>query len=251
MNISPTFKAKAAPPKLMQPGQGPLHDPAIPPQATAMRPAPPSDPGLDRAVAQRLAMEVRVVAPIRIQLFRTAAGSSPPTAHRRNGLDDRQQVRDGAGIGGGQSSSEWNALRIRNNVVFRAGFRPVGGVRTGSFPPKTARTDALSTAARDQSIWSLAWSLTSNAACNFCHTPACSPSVKRRQQVMPDPQPISWGRSSQAMPVLSTNKIPVSALRLSKGLRPGFFFRRGFTGINGSRSSHKVSSMRGFVIPQS
>ena len=43
--------------------------------------------------------------------------------------------------------------------------------------------------------------------------PHAIPSVG--QQVMPDPHPISWGRSSQGMPVLRTNRIPVRHFRSS------------------------------------
>lgn len=150
----------------------------------------------------------------------------------------------------GQRSSEWNALRLRNNMVFRACFRPVSGVGTGLFAPKTARTEALSTADRDQSIWLASWSLASKTSCNFCQTPARSHPFNRRQQVMPDSHPISCGRSSHGMPVLSTNKMPVNAFRLSSGFRPGFFVRRSLTGMSGSISSHNVSSTSGVVIPQ-
>ena len=45
--------------------------------------------------------------------------------------------------------------------------------------------------------------------------------VGRRQQVMPLPHPNSSGRSCQAMPLLSTNKIPVNAARAGTRWRPG------------------------------
>jgi hypothetical protein len=39
------------------------------------------------------------------------------------------------------------------------------------------------------------------ARCNRSHTPACCRWRSRRQQVTPDPQPNSWGRSFQLIPV--------------------------------------------------
>ena len=51
-------------------------------------------------------------------------------------------------------------------------------------------------------------------------TPASVQSRSRRQQVMPEPQPSSRGRSSHWIPVLSTNTIPVSTLRSSSRRRP-------------------------------
>jgi hypothetical protein len=52
------------------------------------------------------------------------------------------------------------------------------------------------------------------------HTPVACQSRSRRQQVMPDPQPISCGRYSQGMPVRSTKRIPVKAWRSGTGV-PG------------------------------
>jgi hypothetical protein len=43
-------------------------------------------------------------------------------------------------------------------------------------------------------------------------------SRSRRQQVIPEPKPSSWGRNSQRIPVSSTNRIPHSTLRLSRRL---------------------------------
>jgi hypothetical protein len=49
----------------------------------------------------------------------------------------------------------------------------------------------------------------------------------RRQQLMPEPQPISSGRYSQGMPVFSTNRMPLRACRWLIGLRPGYRRRLG------------------------
>ena len=43
----------------------------------------------------------------------------------------------------------------------------------------------------------------------FCQTPAACQSRRRRQQVVPLPPPISWGRYSHGIPLLSTNGMPV------------------------------------------
>ncbi len=52
-------------------------------------------------------------------------------------------------------------------------------------------------------------------------TPASFQSWSRRQQVMPQPQPISAGRSSQGMPVLRTKRMPVRALAVLQGFSTG------------------------------
>ncbi len=65
----------------------------------------------------------------------------------------------------------------------------------------------------------------------------------RRQQVIPEPKPSSWGRNSQRIPVYSTIRIPHSTLRLSRRLRPGRRGLRGTTGSSGSIRAHNSSSI--------
>src|SRR5215218_7945941 len=82
--------------------------------------------------------------------------------------------------------------------------------------------------------------------CSFSHTPASSQSRRRRQQVLPEPQPISWGSISQGMPLLRTKMMPDKAARSSTRGRPP----RGFGGSGGSRgsmSSHS-SSVTSFLL---
>jgi hypothetical protein len=72
----------------------------------------------------------------------------------------------------------------------------------------------------------------------------------RRQQVLPEPQPISFGSICQGIPERSTNTIPVSAARLETPCeRPGFFLRRLLgRGRSGSIMFHNSSSIRGLDI---
>lgn len=82
------------------------------------------------------------------------------------------------------------------------------------------------TTTRDQSMRSAARSFASKTSCNRSQTPAACRSGRRRQQLMPEPQPISCGSASQGIPDCSTNRMPVNTARLSNGLRPGFRGRR-------------------------
>jgi hypothetical protein len=64
---------------------------------------------------------------------------------------------------------------------------------------------------------------------------------------MPEPQPISCGRYSHPIPVLSTKRIPVSTARSSQGGRPP----RGFARAGGSKGlirSHSASGTSGFAM---
>jgi len=127
--------------------------------------------------------------------------------------------------------------------MFAAAFAAIGRVRPGFLPPVTALSIALSTSARDQSMRSAACNLESGSRCKSCQTPACYQSRSRRQQVMPQPQPISRGRSSQAMPVFSTNKTPAIASRLPIGVRPpcGERFCGGNSGATSSHHSYETN----------
>jgi len=112
----------------------------------------------------------------------------------------------------------------------------------------TAHLSWLFISARDQSILCAFGSMSNSNSCKVCHTPACCHSRRRRQQLIPEPQPSSWGRFSQAMPVFKTKRMPVSALRLSRGLRPGKRARLGLGGNSGSIHSHNSLSRIGLAM---
>ena len=202
--------------------------------------APPSQPG---------AMPIRVIAPIAVHTLGPTAGSAAFAAYRGNAVHQGLQGGDVIRVRPGQPHRQGDPLGIGDQVVLAARLGFVRGIRPGLAPPFRARTEALSTTARDQSIWPAPWSLASKTACSRCQTPAACHSRNRRQQVIPLPQPISWGKSSQPMPVFKTNKMPVRAWRLSIRFRPGCRNRRGGGGGRiGPTIAHKSSSTRGFAI---
>jgi hypothetical protein len=125
-------------------------------------------------------------------------------------------------------------------MMLAASLGPVGRVGARLVPPKTARTAALSNTARLQSMPSAACRPSRQARWMHSQTPCSCQSRSRRQQVMPLPQFISLGRSSQGMPVFSTNRMPVRTCRSGiLGLPPLGFGGSG--GSNGSTSSHSSS----------
>lgn len=97
---------------------------------------------------------------------------------------------------------------VDEQVVLRAGFAPVSGVRAGQLAPLFARTDTASMLARDQSKTSAWASSSSTRCCSRSHTPAACQARSRRQAACPEPSPGWDGRSRQRHPVLSTNKMP-------------------------------------------
>ena len=89
----------------------------------------------------------------------------------------------------------------------------------------------------------------SSASCSAGHTPAFRHSSRRFQSVMPQ-QPISWGKSSQAMPVLSTKRMPVRHTRSpTRGCPPA---RLGSCfGNSGSTTAHRSSVTNSFDMASS
>ncbi len=84
-------------------------------------------------------------------------------------------------------------------------------------------------------------------AMNLSHTPCSCHAAERRQQVIPLLQTSSCGKSSQAMPVFSTNKMPVSTVWSPSGFRLGKRLRRRFGGANKRLIiSHNLSSEIGY-----
>jgi len=248
MNVGAPFVAHAQSPKLMQPTAGAFDDPTVDAQSASVLRVTLGQERLDSTLPQGLAVRLRVVGAIGVRTFGAAFGRAGLSANRWNGINQQQQLRHVVGISGCDSRDQWNPVSIGDDMVFGAGFAAIRRIWTGLVPPKTARTDVESTAARDQLIWSASRNRPKSTRWILFQTPFLCHSANRRQQVIPLPQPISCGRSSQPIPVLSTNRMPVSTARLSSGLRPGYRLRRRLGGgSTGSMICHNWSSKIGFA----
>ena len=75
---------------------------------------------------------------------------------------------------------------------------------------------------------------------------ASLPPRSRRQQVTPEPQPISSGSIAQGMPERSTKRMPVSTARSSTRGRPPFLLTRRL-GRSGSTVAHSSSVTNAFM----
>ena len=213
-------------PCALLPAKRALRYPAVAPQLlTALDPAPGDarhDPALSQATAQLLVI-IRLV---RVNLLGAVARSASLTAHERNGVHGRQQllpVRDvrSREYGGKRQAVpvyRLMALGSRTASVHRRRADRLA-LRPPFFAP-LARMKMLSTLARLQSIRRAASSLASMTSWSLCQTPALCQSRRRRQHVMPEPQPISAGSISHGMPLLSTKRMPVKAARSGTGGRP-------------------------------
>jgi len=249
VDVIATFAADAEAAELMQPADRSFDDPTKDAQATAMFCVSSRQHRLNTPTSQLLAMSMRVVSAIALNPLGTLPWPAALAAHRRNRVDQRQKLGHVVTVGSGYRGCERNAVSVGDQMMFAAGFAAIRWIGSRFFPPCTARTDEESTTARDQSIRSASCRCASSASWIFCHTPLRCQAYKRRQAVMPLPQPSSCGRCSQGSPVLSTNKIADKAWRFAIGLRPGYRLRRFFGGgKSGSMIFHNLSSKIGLAM---
>lgn len=229
--------------KAMQPRERAFNDPAGPAQAAAVGRAPCGKFGGDSAAVQFLAMPLRVVTAIALNQARFANRATGAAPHERHGIDERQQLRDVVSVGGCQDRDERNPLRVGENMMLRPGFAAIGRVRSRFFPPRSARREELSTTARAKSSWPRRRSSASKTAWSRFQTPARCQRTSRRQQVLPEPQPISCGSMLHGIPLRRTKRIPVSTSRSGSGVRPAYRRCRDRRfGKSGSISAHNSSS---------
>ena len=244
MNVGSRLIADGEAAELPVPGKCALHDPAVTSQFCAALNAPPSDARLNVALGQGTSASAVIIRLVRVQFARPLAWRSPALPDGRHSINQRLQHSAVMHVGAGEPQSEWDAVRIREDVALRACLAAVRRVWAGRRAPFLAATAALSSAARLKSI-ALCWpKRSSRTCCSFCQTPACCQSRKRRQHVMPEPQPISWGSIFQGVAERRMNRMPVRAARsLNRGRPP--LGLGGSGGRRGSITAQRASETRG------
>ncbi len=248
MHFGVSFVANLQAAKPIQPRERALHDPAMSPQAFLGLDPASCQAWHNAARSQRAPLHPKVVALVAVQLRWSAPGSSSGLSNRRDRIDGFLQHLAVVDVGRRDCHGQRDAVAVDHNMALRARFAAIRWIRAGFVAPPGAATLAASIAARDQSICSAWPSWFNNAWWSFCHTPIRCHARKRRQQVMPLPQPISCGSISHGMPLLRTKTIPVSAARCGTGRRPPLGRGRG-GGSNGSMSPHNSSVTSSCAIP--
>ena len=244
MNVGAAFEANTKTTEVMQPRVSSFNYPAELSQATAMFGTASCNDRSDASLAQAPSMCFGIVATIGVDNTRLVLRPATYAANRRNRVNQWQKLSDVVAVGTRQDCVEGYTVGVDEDVMLGTRSRTISGVRTCFSPAPTARTDDESTAAREKSSCPASRNLASSSACSLFHTSASCQSRKRLQHVTPEPNPNSMGRSRQGMPVLKTNRMPLSAARFDTGIRPGYFLRRGLgAGNKGSINVHKSSSM--------
>jgi hypothetical protein len=134
-------------------------------------------------------------------------------------------------------------------MALRALFAAIRWIRPGFFAPPGEGTVEASMEARLQSMRSAWPSRSSKTLWRRSQTPAFCQSRRRRQQVMPLPQPSSLGSISQGMPLRRTKRMPAKAARSDTRGRPPFGLGSS-GGNNGATCCHSVSSTSALIWRQ-
>lgn len=238
MNIGPAFVADGEPAAAIEPGERALHAPAIAPELAAGVDLAPRQARDNVAFAALGAAEAMIIGFVAMQLVGAPPRPAAWPADRRDRVEHRREQAAVVDVGRAYERGGRGAVAVDHNMALRARLAAIRRVRPGFAASLFAGTAALSSAARLQSMRLASPKRFSSSWCSRAHTPAACQSRKRRQQVMPDPQPISWGSISKGMPVLSTNKMPVRAARSGSGGRPPL----GLGGTGGKSGSMMVQS---------
>jgi hypothetical protein len=250
MDIRTALVAHLQPSEAVQPRVRALDNPAIPAELLLRLNALAGDARRDPPLAQRSLVLLRLVPFVRVQLHRALAGAPSWPLDRLDGIHGFFQHRSVVDVRSRQQDRERDTLFVDNKMPLRSLFAAIRWILPGFFAPPGAGTVEESIAALVQSMRSASPSRSKKTLWSRSQTPACCQSRRRRQQVIPEPQPICGGSISQGMPVMSTKRMPVNTARSGIGGRPPL--GRGFCGgSNGSMAVHSWSETIGLAIKPS
>src|SRR5215211_3074438 len=249
MDIVSPLIANRQPTVLRKPRQRALHNPPMPSQFLRTLHTLSGYAPLDAPFSQKLARTFcRRRLCVGVHLIGALSRSASGTLNRLDRVQKLLENHRIVDIGGSADHTERDARPLDHNMALRARLCLICRVRSGSLSPLLAGTLAESREARSQSICFASPRRSKRTRCSFSHTPASCHSRKRRQQVTPLPQPISWGSISQGMPLFSTNRMPLrAALSSMRGLPPsGLGGSSGNSGSTISQNSSLTNSLAMF-----
>jgi hypothetical protein len=207
--------------ELVQPGEGALDDPAVAAEPGAVFGVAACDLGFDATLAELAAPARVVVGAVAGDTVGAPARPTDLATHGRHTVDERDQLRAVVAVAARERPRERDAAALDEEVMLGAVSGSINRARARRGAPLFACTWLASTTARVHSISPAARNRASSSSCRRSQTPAFCHSSRRRQQVTPEPKPSSSGRCVHEIPVCNTNKIPCSACRSGKRLRPG------------------------------
>ena len=234
------------------PTNRPLDHPAVATQPHAALDPAPRDSRSDSSRTQLLPQGPVVIRLVGVQLRGALPRTPALTMHRSDRINRLKHLLAVRHVRPREHDRERQPTAVYHLVAFRARFAVIRWVGPDSAPflrgAPLARTLTESMLARLQSICPSRSNQLNSSWCNLRHTPARCQSRRRRQQVIPEPQPISGGSISQGMPLRKTKRMPVSAARSDRRGRPRVPVRGGEGGSSGSINSQSASSTNCFAM---
>ena len=110
---------------VVEPGEGAFDDPAVPAEARAVLGLTARDDRLDAPLPDEAAVLVVVVAAISEQRPRSATRSPWTAAHRRDAVEQFEQLGDVVAVGGGERPGQRDATTVYEQVVVATATAPV------------------------------------------------------------------------------------------------------------------------------
>ena len=231
-----------------EPGEGALYNPAVSSEMGAALNPTARDAWDDAAGTAFLAAAAMVIGLVGVELARPAPRAATMAGpDRRHGVQGRGQHTAVVAVGAAERQAKRRTTGVRDKVALGARLAAIRRVRSDFRAPLLAAMLALSSAARRQSICPAACRRSSKARCKAAQTPASCQSRSLRQQLIPEPHPISEASISQGRPDRSTNRMPVSAALSGRRGRPPFGLGRS-RGKSGSIAAQRSSGTRGFAM---
>jgi hypothetical protein len=140
-------------PELRIPRMRPLNDPARLAQAATVGLTGRGELGRHLTLLTLLTVSRRTISTVTLQALGACPGAPSPAVDRGDGIEQGDGLGSIARVGRGEVHGQGGPLAIGDYVPVDAPCGAVGGIRPRVGPPKTARLEALSMIARDQSIW--------------------------------------------------------------------------------------------------
>ena len=185
MDVGAAFVADGEAAVATEPGQRPLHDPAVAAQASAALDASSGDAREDAPAATGLSAVGKVVGLVRMQFAGPSARPADALSDRRDSINHALKELAVVDVRRAEREGKGDAARVGEDVALGPWPAPVRGAGPGLFAPLFAGTLALSRAARRQSMALARPRRSSRTWCRRCQMPACCQSRRRRQTAHP------------------------------------------------------------------
>ena len=120
---------------VVQPGEGAFDDPTIATEMRSVFGLAACDHRLDAALPDEPTVLVVVVAAIGKQRLRTPPWPTRTAAHRRDAIEQLEQLGDVVAVGGGERPGQWQTAAVYEEVMLAAPAAAIDRVWTGFRAP--------------------------------------------------------------------------------------------------------------------